>query len=76
MSERAQDPTELFDVLTADGKPAGYAKKRAEVHRDGDWHGSIHVWIYGVDQYVSFLAFQRLGRLKDSLSLKLDATVG
>lgn len=76
MSERAQDPTELFDVLTADGKPTGRAKARAQVHRDGDWHGSIHVWVYGVDQGGPYLAFQRRGKFKDTLPLKLDATVG
>ena len=76
MSERAQDPTELFDVLTADGQRTGQAKKRADVQRDGDWHGSIHVWVYGIDQGGPYLAFQRRGKFKDTLPLKLDATVG
>ena len=76
MSERAQDPAELFDVLSADGVSLGYAKKRAEVHRDGDWHGSIHVWVYGLDREGPYLAFQRRGKFKDTLPLKLDATVG
>lgn len=76
MSERAQDPNELFDVLFADGRPRGYAKKRSEVHRDGDWHGSIHVWVYGLDPAGPYLAFQRRGTFKDTLPLKLDATVG
>lgn len=76
MSDRAQDPTELFDVLSADGKPTGLAKARALVHRDGDWHGSIHVWVCGIDQGEPYLAFQRRGRFKDTLPLKLDATVG
>lgn len=76
MSERAQDPKELFDVLTAEGKPTGQTKARAVVHRDGDWHGSIHVWVYGVDRGGPYLAFQRRGRFKDTLPRKLDATVG
>jgi isopentenyldiphosphate isomerase len=76
MSDRAQDPEELFDVLTADGNSIGYAKKRSDVHRDGDWHGSIHVWVYGVDREGPYLAFQRRGKFKDTLPLKLDATVG
>lgn len=76
MNDRAQNPAELFDVLSAEGKPLGYAKKRAEVHRDGDWHGSIHVWVYGLDRDGPYLAFQRRGRFKDTLPLKLDATVG
>jgi isopentenyldiphosphate isomerase len=76
MSERAQDPSELFDVLTAGGASKGFAKKRSAVHRDGDWHGSIHVWVYGIDRGVPYLAFQRRGRFKDTLPMKLDATVG
>ncbi len=76
MSERAQDPTELFDVLTADGRSRGYAKKRSDVHRDGDWHASVHVWVYGLDPAGPYLAFQRRGTFKDTLPLKLDATVG
>ena len=76
MSERAQDPTELFDVLTAEGQSKGRAKKRADVHRDGDWHASLHVWVFGIDRGGPYLAFQRRGRFKDTLPLKLDATVG
>jgi len=76
MSDRAQDPTELFDVLSADGKSLGFAKPRFDVHRDGDWHRSIHVWAYGLDREGPYLAFQRRGRFKDTLPLKLDATVG
>lgn len=76
MSDRAQDPNELFDVLTAGGRPTGEAKSRASVHRDGDWHGSIHVWVYGIDRDEPYLAFQRRGKFKDTLPRKLDATVG
>lgn len=76
MSERAQDPTELFDVLSSDGKALGHAKQRAQVHRDGDWHGAVHVWVYGLDRDGPYLAFQRRGKFKDTLPLKLDATVG
>lgn len=76
MSERAQDLSELFDVLTADGRLVGYTKKRSEVHRDGDWHAAIHVWVYGIEQGEPYLAFQRRSRFKDTKPSKLDATVG
>ena len=36
---------EFVDVLTPDGAPTGIAKRKAEVHRDGDWHRAAHVWI-------------------------------
>lgn len=76
MSERAQDLSELFDVLSASGERLGFAKKRSDVHRDGDWHGSVHVWLYGLDGDRPYLAFQRRGKFKDTLPLTLDATVG
>ena len=73
----AQDPAELFDVVHADGAPTGRTKRRDEVHRDGDWHRSLHVWLVGVDPAGrAVLTFQRRGRLKDTSPLHLDATVG
>lgn len=36
---------ELFDVLNENGNPTGKTKLRSDVHRDGDWHRSAHVWI-------------------------------
>ncbi len=36
---------EYFDVLDERGNKTGKIKKREDVHRDGDWHKSIHIWI-------------------------------
>ncbi len=73
----AQDPGEPFDVITAAGKPTGRVKSRAEVHRDGDWHRAIHVWVAGVDEHgVSFLTVQRRSPDKDTWPGHFDATVG
>lgn len=72
----AQDPDELFDIVTSDGEPTGIAKRRADVHRDGDWHRAIHVWIYGCDNTGAFLLMNQRGRHKDTWPLALDATVG
>ena len=72
----AQDPNERFDVVTAQGDPTGIVKTRAQVHRDGDWHRAIHVWIYGVDSQGGFLLMNQRGRSKDTWPLALDATVG
>ncbi len=71
-----QDPRELFDVVTAGGEPTGRSKPRAEVHRDGDWHRALHVWVTGVDENGPFLTFQRRSMTKDTWPGKLDATVG
>jgi len=73
----AQDPAELFDVVRADGTPTGRVKPRAAVHRDGDWHRAVHVWIAGEDEAgVPFLLFQRRSLAKDTWPGRLDATVG
>lgn len=36
---------EYFDIRTADGKVTGQVKERSQVHRDGDLHGTSHVWL-------------------------------
>lgn len=30
-------------------QPTGKVKKRSEVHKDGDWHRSMHIWLYHAD---------------------------
>jgi isopentenyldiphosphate isomerase len=75
----AQDPAELFDVVRADGTPTGEAKARAAVHRDGDWHRAVHVWVAGIDAASGsrpFLLMQRRGSEKDTWPGRFDATVG
>lgn len=72
----AQDPSELFDVVKEDGSPTGITKCRADVHRDGDWHRAVHIWVYGVDGDEAFMLFNLRSRLKDTYPLCLDVTVG
>lgn len=36
---------EYFDVLDENGNKTGISKLRTEVHRDGDWHRAVHIWI-------------------------------
>jgi len=75
--EPAQDPSEPFDIITANGKPTGRVKSRADVHRDGDWHRAIHVWVAGVDDRgAPFLTLQRRSPDKDTWPGRFDATVG
>jgi isopentenyldiphosphate isomerase len=76
MQPLAQDPDELFDIVNEDGSPTGHTKRRADVHRDGDWHRAVHVWIYGIDDTGPYLLLNQRGRNKDTWPLKLDATVG
>lgn len=72
----AQDPNELFDVVTEQGEPTGIVKARAAVHRDGDWHRAVHVWVYGVGEAGAFVLLNQRGKDKDTWPLALDATVG
>ena len=36
---------EYFDLLYENGNKTGKIKLRSEVHRDGDWHRAVHIWI-------------------------------
>ena len=73
----AQDPGEPFDILLADGTTTGIVKSRADVHRDGDWHRALHIWVAGHDEAGEpFLMFQRRSKAKDSWPDHLDTTVG
>lgn len=38
-------PEEFLDVLDSNGSPTGVAKPRSEIHKAGDWHRAVHVWI-------------------------------
>lgn len=60
---------ELLDVLAADGSPLG-TKRRADVHRDGDWHGAFHLWVVSGDKVL----LQRRGAHKTAWPGRLDAT--
>lgn len=74
---RAQDPAEPFDVVLADGTPTGRVKPRAHIHRDGDWHRALHVWVAGMDERGEpFLMVQRRSPRKDTWPGRYDATVG
>jgi isopentenyldiphosphate isomerase len=72
----AQDPDELFDVVTIHGDPTGVAKRRADVHRDGDWHRAIHIWIVSQIDGDGSIIFQRRSLTKDTSPGALDPTVG
>lgn len=74
-TSKAQDLTEPFDVVTSDGEFTGISKPRWQVHRDGDWHRAIHLWIFGRDDLGEYLDFQRRGLEKDTWPGSLDATI-
>ena len=73
----ASPPDELFDVLNADGGPTGAVKRRADVHRDGDWHRAFHLWIVARSSGgATEVLFQRRSARKDTWPGRLDIAVG
>lgn len=71
----AQDEGELFDLVDREGHPLGRAKPRALVHRDGDWHRSIHVWVWGMLAGRPHVVLQRRSPGKDTHPGRLDVAV-
>jgi len=70
---RGDGSEERFDVLDEQGRPTGETKPRSAVHRDGDWHRAVHVWIVDADDRV---LLQRRSPAKDLAGGKIDVTVG
>lgn len=43
---------EYFDILDENGNSTGKMKLRDNVHRDGNWHRVVHVWIINDHQEI------------------------
>jgi len=57
------DDDELVDVLDFEGRPTGTRRTKADVHREGLWHRSVHVWIVTPDGRV---LLQKRARSKEN----------
>ncbi len=64
---------EYFDVLDENGNKTSQQKLRDEVHRDGDWHRAVHIWIFNKNGNV---LLQRRCPTKDSNPNMLDISCG
>src|SRR5437870_920751 len=75
----AQDPGELFDLCDERGTLLGRSKARARVHRDGDWHRSLHVWVVlageGAGGRGPEVLFQKRSAGKDTWPGRVDVAV-
>lgn len=60
---------EYFDLLDENGNKIGKTKLRSEVHRDGDWHKAVHIWIINKNGDI---LLQRRCATKDSDPNMLD----
>ena len=63
---------EYFDILDENGNKTGKNKLREEVHKDGDWHKAVHIWI--INNHGEVL-LQRRCATKDSNPNMLDISV-
>lgn len=70
---RVEKVEEFFDIRTAKGELTGRVKARSLVHREGDWHGSVHMWVSnrGADGRIKIL-IQRRSMDKDHFPGCLD----
>ncbi|URE45021.1 Peptidase family M49 [Musa troglodytarum] len=64
MAESHLQEEEHLDVLTRTGEKTGVSKLRSLVHRDGDYHRAVHVWIYS--ESTQELLLQKRADCKDS----------
>ncbi|CAA2977942.1 nudix hydrolase 3 [Olea europaea subsp. europaea] len=55
---------ERLDVLTRTGQKTGISKPRGDIHRDGDYHRAVHVWIFS--EGTQELLLQQRAECKDS----------
>lgn len=65
---------EFFDILNEDGSKSGIKKERNAVHKDGDLHASVHIWIIRRFDGVKKVLLQRRSMDKDSYPGCLDAS--
>ena len=63
---------EYFDIVDENGCETGHAKERFLVHRDGDWHKGVHVWILNGDKVL----LQKRVPGKDSFPNCYDVSCG
>ena len=63
-------------MLDGDGRPTGVRKRRGDVHRDGDWHAALHVWVVTTAPGRPEVVLQRRSQGKDTWPGRLDVAVG
>jgi isopentenyldiphosphate isomerase len=58
------------------GRRTGKRKRRGDVHRDGDWHAALHVWVLTTAPGRPEVVLQRRSAGKDTWPGRLDVAVG
>lgn len=65
---------EYFDILNPDGTKTGQIKQRELVHRDGDLHAAVHIFIMRKTPAGYDVLLQKRSRHKDSFPGRLDTS--
>lgn len=74
-NKKVMPEKEFFDVLDENGKKLMKVKERSLIHKDGDWHGSVHIWLMReVDNKKIEFLLQRRAEDKDSYPGCLDVS--
>ena len=79
-----KSPSQYNSVITSDWgpsyypspKPTGKVKERGQVHKDGDWHRSVQVWVAQKDSTNNNVRvlMQRRSKYKDTHPNQLDVS--
>ena len=64
---------EFFDILDEQGNKTGKIKARSEVHKDGDWHKGVYIWIVNAKNEI---LLQKRSPNKDSHPNMWDISCG
>ena len=62
---------EYFDILDSTGKSLNLTKPRSQVHRDGDWHATVHIWLLNSRNQ---LLLQKRSATKDTFPGRWDVS--
>lgn len=65
--------TEFFEIFDSVGNPTGKQKKREDIHRDGNWHRTVHLHLIHPDHRI---IFQLRSAAKDVCPNQIDVAVG
>ena len=67
-------PREWLEVYDADGQPTGQARRRSEIHLDGDWHLAFFCWVARPGRRGPEVLLQHRAARKDVWPLRFDAS--
>lgn len=57
---------EFFDIRDKNGDITGEIKERSQVHKDGDFHGTVHIWVIKKTVKGYDVLLQKRSKDKDS----------